>query len=238
MVEPWNFNPPEYTSPSLTVAQYNKYYKNERYSDISKSLQSTDLITMLEVWNHEKNKMRNAFSKTHPYSTPVNKQRPDTLFVLSKYEIQNMEFKKVAPEICETLGVRFEITTDENITFVIYTIHTRTPFGKNAAIHEAELRGMAQWIAKDSAEHILFMGDWNTTPYAPIFHDVLTHSKLNYQNYGVLPKSTWPAQLALPILQIPIDHILFSDSLNLLSIEQGKAIGSDHHALIARFGLK
>lgn len=241
MAEPWRFTPQpsQGDAPILKIAQYNKYYKNQQHQKIYNTLKSVDLILMQEVERAEIEQIRDQFIDTHPFRLPPELPRANALLILSKYEIQNLEFKKIAPDICATLGVRFEISpANAPSPIVIYSLHTEAPIGKKAAIHNAELNGIAQWIAQDKAQNIIFMGDWNTTPYAPAFQGLLARTHLNYQNYSYLPQGSWPSFLLLPILTIPIDHILFSNTLNLISIEKGASSGSDHFPIIATIGIK
>ncbi|PCJ98642.1 MAG: hypothetical protein COA45_07965 [Zetaproteobacteria bacterium] len=241
MTEPWMFTtqPSQRDTPVFKIAQYNKYYKNQHHQRFYNTLKDADLILMQEVARTEIEHIRDQFVHTHPFRLPPELPRANALFILSKYEIQNLEFKKIAPDICTTLGVRFEISPANTTSpIVIYSVHTEAPIGKNAVIHNAELSDMAQWIAQDKAQNIIFMGDWNTTPYAPAFQDLLARTQLNYQNYSYLSQGSWPSFFLLPALTIPIDHILFSNALNLLSIEKGASSGSDHFPIIATIGIK
>ena len=228
----------------FTIMQYNKYYKNRPYHSLKKyiknSTQDIDLIIMQEVEDVDIPRLTEALIDTHPYTLPTDSARPDFIMIHSKYPINNLTIKNICTLSCGTRGVRFDVRTESAPhPITIYSAHTKAPIGQSGYTqHKEELMGMAQWIVEDNVEHVIFMGDWNTTPYTPIFKTMMETSKLNYQNYGLIPEGTWPSLLVLPIFKISIDHILFSNSLNLIDIHKSATMGSDHHSLVANFSFK
>jgi endonuclease/exonuclease/phosphatase (EEP) superfamily protein YafD len=94
---------------------------------------------------------------------------------------------------------------------------------------------MAQFAGAAREDNVILMGDWNLTPWSPVFREVLEIGGLHYQNFGLLPVSTWPSFNFLSVLKIPIDHVLFKGGLRPVSFARGPSNGSDHHSLIARF---
>jgi len=232
------------STPTITLMQYNKFFGNQRYTKIigylNKNTYHIDIIIFQEVLDCDILPLTEATKKTYPYTLPLDGMRPNEVLILSKYPIENLEIKKVCPNLCDTYGIRFKITHSQTSPpIAIYTIHTEVPESKRKQVlRNIELTHMAQWITKDETQNIVFMGDWNTTPYAPIFSDILKISGLNYYNQGILPETTWPSFFGLPFLKIPIDHILFSPSMKLKKIKKGPALGSDHHSLSATFALE
>ncbi len=244
MSEPLSFTAPlDTNSPyKIKIAQYNKYYKNHSYAGIRKWAEDNeiDLLIMQEVHGKYLKMLNDELLKIYPYSMPEDSERPNYIVIYSKYQIENLSIKPICSDVCETKGVRFNISPFKGQSpITIYSVHTEAPIGsKGYKENYAELNGMAAWIAKDDADNTIFMGDWNAAPYSPAFKDMLKTSGLNYQNYSILPQTTWPSYTLLPFLKIPIDHILFSDNLRLNSINRDRAIGSDHHSLISSFTLE
>ena len=58
----------------------------------------------------------------------------------------------------------------------------------------------------------LFMGDWNTTPWAPSYRYVLRHSQLQDCRQGKGAWATW-SMSQMPVVRLPIDHIFFGGDL-------------------------
>ncbi len=225
----------------IKIAQYNKYYKNHSYKQIGQWAENNkiDLIIMQEVHEKYLNMLDDELLKIFPYALPKGSERPNYVVIYSKYPIENLTIKSICGDICETKGLRFTISPFDEEKITVYSVHTEAPIGAQGYKENfAELNGMAQWIASDNTPNTIFMGDWNSTPYSPAFKNMLQISKLNYQNYDIFPETTWPSFAVLPFLKIPIDHILFSNDLVINSINRDKAIGSDHHSLIATFTLK
>lgn len=248
MTNPFQYYHPissqEKKEQTFTVVQYNKFYLNRRFDRISTWLQNQvntfDFIILVEVLDLDAPQLRLSLHDYYPYIEPASGDAgPNEMLVLSKHPIKSIEWRKVAPDICGTEGLRIEILPKgQSEPIIIYTVHTKVPLSaRSMNIRNAELEGMAQWISQEKQSRIIFMGDWNITPYAPAFSQMLLTSKLNYQSYGILPEGTWVSFFVFPFLKIPIDHILFSHALNLKDISAGPSLGSDHHSLIATFGL-
>ncbi len=75
----------------------------------------------------------------------------------------------------------------------------------------------------------LLLGDLNATSWSPHFRDLVRDSRLRdaRQGFGVQP--TWPRFSGIArLLQIPIDHTLVSDDVEVVARRVGPDIGSDH----------
>lgn len=235
MHKPWSFQTTPMTDHSFSVALHNKHYTNKNYTELHNALKDHDIVLIIEAEQNDIVPLITQFKETHPFSPPAQTPHPDEMIIFSKHDITDLSFPPLCDKICGTQAVRFTLN-DPNITF--YAFHTKIPIGaKDYAIHRAEINGAATLITQDKSKHIIAMGDWNTTPYAPAFHAFLKQTNLRYQNHGLQPQSTWPSWFIAPIFKIPIDHIVHSPSLTLHAIKKGMANGSDHHSLIAHFSV-
>lgn len=75
----------------------------------------------------------------------------------------------------------------------------------------------------------LLLGDLNATSWSPHFRDLVRDSRLRdaRQGFGVQP--TWPRFSGIArLLQIPIDHTLVSDDVEVVARRVGPDLGSDH----------
>ena len=85
--------------------------------------------------------------------------------------------------------------------------------------------------AATESESFILMGDFNLTPWTPMFR------KLPGKRAGDPRLSrTWPVPFGP--FGIPIDHIMFSDDLELVETRVLEPIGSDHYPVLARFRRK
>jgi endonuclease/exonuclease/phosphatase (EEP) superfamily protein YafD len=82
-------------------------------------------------------------------------------------------------------------------------------------------------LAGHLREPFVLAGDFNATPWCPVFKSIPGRRVGDY-----LFKPTWFS--SLPLLGLPIDHIMTSPTLKASVYEVAKAMGSDHRALLAR----
>jgi endonuclease/exonuclease/phosphatase (EEP) superfamily protein YafD len=122
-----------------------------------------------------------------------------------------------------------------NKTISFYGVHFPKPMNVNEFPERTnQIVSLAGDIRKQKRP-VIIAGDFNTTPYSPIFKKLLHDSRLKdtRDGFGWLP--SWPAYL--PPMWIPIDHILVSQDIAVLTRETGPYIGSDHYPVIAELSL-
>ena len=74
------------------------------------------------------------------------------------------------------------------------------------------------------------MGDLNVSPWSAEFRQLLKDSQLRDSTKGFGLQPTWPTHVRL--MQIPIDHLLYSSDIKIIDRRVGPNIGSDHYPLI------
>jgi endonuclease/exonuclease/phosphatase (EEP) superfamily protein YafD len=75
-------------------------------------------------------------------------------------------------------------------------------------------------------------GDFNTTPWAPGYRALLS---TGLDDDG-RTRTSWPA--FLPFALIPIDHVLVSPQLQVISKRRGPRLGSDHYPIVVELRLR
>ena len=121
---------------------------------------------------------------------------------------------------------RFEFTI-KNKPLVVYGIHPSPPM--NSELYKSrsvQLEKLAEQIKKEDSQ-VVVIGDFNTTPYSPVFQKLLSQSGLNDSRRGFGVHASWPNWLPAPF-RIPIDHSLISDNVVLKSREIGLTLNSEH----------
>lgn len=84
---------------------------------------------------------------------------------------------------------------------------------------------------------VIVSGDLNISSWSPYFQDLVRESGLRDSQLGFGVQPSWPAGL-LPVMRIPIDHVLVSENFVVLKRELGPDIGSDHLPVYVELGLK
>jgi endonuclease/exonuclease/phosphatase (EEP) superfamily protein YafD len=72
----------------------------------------------------------------------------------------------------------------------------------------------------------LVMGDLNTTPWSRAFHRLVSSSGLCDSRAGFGIQASFP--VAMPVMRIPIDHLLASCSIGITDRRVERDVGSDH----------
>ena len=82
---------------------------------------------------------------------------------------------------------------------------------------------------------VLLTGDLNTAVWGSNYRLFEENSGLRNasRDFGLLP--TWPT--FLPVAMIPIDHVLASEEVGVVTLRTGPHIGSDHLPLIAEISV-
>lgn len=237
------FGTPPAVQPNLTIVQYNKYYYEHDISRINDWLRKPendfDVVILNESAPEIFGALETQLSDVFPHQFPHKYLESfNDISVLSKwpFTINPMPMRRGD----KTYNIsKITLSKDGLPPVTIYAYHTQTPVGPNdAALRNFELETFAATVRGDHQSRTIMVGDWNITPWSPHFKDMLSLTRMNYQNYGLLPQATFPAYMKLNMLQMPIDHILFDDHFDLVSISKGPSHSSDHHSLIARLRVK
>lgn len=85
-------------------------------------------------------------------------------------------------------------------------------------------------LAAQARGAFVIAGDFNATPWTPVFGDIPGRRVGAY-----LFAPTWLS--GLPLLGLPIDHLMGSEGLRVSRYEVGPNLGSDHRAVLARVHL-
>ena len=109
--------------------------------------------------------------------------------------------------------------------------HPRSPKDRAASLaRNHQLAELARYAALHEGEMIV-AGDLNTSPWSPVFHDLLRESGLRDGRIGHGIQPTWPS--SFPPLWTPIDHCLISRDLRVARLRRGPHVGSDHFPVLA-----
>lgn len=243
MQDPWNFSRlPEQSN--FTMVQFNKYFLNPHYELMrewfeSEDAKDIDLVIVQESGAGTIVELQQ-FRDLFPYQFPENSEdRFNDISVISRYPV-TVERLPLTSSRYAMVASRITIQK-ENFAkpVVIYSYHTITPMTRNMQERRnMQLLRLAENVRKDPSPQVIASGDWNITPYSPYFDDFLKASGMKYQNFGLLPETSWISMVKLPFLMIPIDQVTYKDGMELTDIKRGPSMGSDHHSLMAKFKIE
>lgn len=216
---------------TVSVVQYNRLAARFKHATVTDWLRKNPFdIVILQEANPSLSEAVSQLKDIYPYQLHEPRHHAFGMIILSQHKLDEAEKIKIG----RTFAFKIKFEKYAGLPVTVYALHAMVPIG---IMRDIELDSISRYIAQNQEERTIFMGDWNITPFSPHFTDILETTKLVHRDTSLYPVVTWPATFILPIFQIPIDQILFSPSLTLISKESGPAMGSDHYPLMATFGL-
>jgi endonuclease/exonuclease/phosphatase (EEP) superfamily protein YafD len=224
------------TEGGLKILQANVLMLNQDTAPLAALMkrENPDIIVLMEV-NDSFKKMLEEEKSGWPYQY-IQSQNTGSfgIAVLSKQPMENIHIEHFAREDAASVFFTFE-NSNANIAFA--AVHPANPV-KDFQAREKELNGIAAWFEKNKPVSAIVAGDFNTTPFSPAFKKFLQRTGLQDTRKGRGLFGTFPAWSKMPLLRIPIDHILTTPDITMTDLRLGSDIGSDHVPLIATLALK
>lgn len=188
--------------------------------------QSDADVLVIQEFSSRWVKLLEALKARYPHQFLEIREDNFGMALLSRFPMLAQEAFYFTDEELPSLSAEFRIGAQR--LFLLAT-HPLPPMG--AAATEARDRQLQEVAAfmKDLPGPRLLVGDLNTGPWSPVFRDLVRESGLrnSMQGFGVQP--TWPD--GMPLLRIPLDHLLHSADCGVTARRTGPALGSDHFPL-------
>ncbi len=211
--------------PSLKILQTNVLFLNDDTAGLKKLIEAEapDLIVAAEVNDH----FAAMFNSLTDYPAKAVWPEDNTargLAVLSKLPLQNtglayFEYQKIP-------SVSFQLRLGgKTIQFI--SVHPHTPL-VGLTSRDALFAGITAAIQKQKPDNLVVLGDFNATPYCSALQKLTRDLSLHNAREGKGINGTWPVFFPTPLLHIPIDQFLTSDTLVTSDYRTGPDIGSDH----------
>jgi endonuclease/exonuclease/phosphatase (EEP) superfamily protein YafD len=128
-------------------------------------------------------------------------------------------------------SLEFTASVGEADQFTLIGTHPYPPMSAELMdIRNRQLRHLAQ-KARSIDHSVIIAGDFNTTPYSPLFGEIVKTAQVKDTRVGYGIQASWKS--FSPIwMRIPIDHVLVSEDFTVTNRELGRDIGSDHLPVI------
>jgi len=171
------------------------------------------------------------------YPYVVDGQSPSvfSLFLFSRIPLSDAAIIKLPePDGFPAIVARVcpEAASGERTCLRIVGIHPPPPLdGRIAAERDAALQALPALIAGQDAERTVLLGDFNCTPWSPLFRDLLTATGLRDSARGFDVSPTWASHW-LPF-GLKIDHVLVGKAIAVDDHAVGGEVGSDHLPVVA-----
>lgn len=171
----------------------------------------------------------------YPYTVDGQSPSVFSLYLFSRLPLSEQAiFKLPEPGGFPAITVRVCLsdTSDADGCLRLVGVHPPPPIRSDtAAARDAALQALPAVIARGDAARTVLLGDFNCTPWSPLFRDLLTATGLRDAALGHSPRPTWTSR-RFPF-GIKIDHILVGDGIAVTDYAVGDDVGSDHFPVVA-----
>jgi endonuclease/exonuclease/phosphatase (EEP) superfamily protein YafD len=218
---------PAGTSAALAVLSVNVRWSNDSYARLLDIVdkENPDAVVVVELtpaWREGLARL----DAQYPYKRLAPRLDAYGVGLWSRYPFERSA--EVALESAAAIDARLATPTG---TVRLIGVHLRSPTtGALAAERNRQYGELTHLAGTTGAEPLVIVGDFNTTPYSPIFSDWLAASHLRDVRAGL--DITWPTYL--PFLGIPIDHCVVNAKIEAASFQRLRAFGSDHYPILCR----
>ena len=222
---------------TFTVLHYNRKYTLQNHDALLDTLKSKDIdVAVVQEATQSHSKALTSIKDIYPFQIHEPRINAFGMVAVSKCPIQEQRVKAFDRIALDNIQLRIRFKCDGQPPVTLYSIHPPPPTTKALnAQRNMELRLTSYDVKNDESENIIMMGDWNITPFSPPFQEVVKTTELKHEHTQFPPFMTWPSQFALPIFQIPIDHVLYKGRIQLTDKRRLHAMASDHYPVVATF---
>ena len=243
----WLVNPSFATSvdttaaKTITVMAANVWTGNQKYEVIERQIQDSkcDVVMISELSFGLANFLSEGFTKDFPYHVKLPADRGNFgIGMYSRFPLENASVQFLTDDSVPTVFADVQVKERK---FHLVGIHTLPPMGKRMFGHRnRHLQLIADHVRKlntDDTDHgIIVLGDFNLTPWSPVFTTFLNDALLDQAVGSSRLQPTWYRWPLFPF-GLVLDHVLLSKNLACVSHKIGEAAGSDHRFVTVAVGL-
>ncbi len=229
LVWPWVQQPSAAaaTGPRFTLMTFNVYYNNPQLDRIADFVRETkpDIVVLLEVKPFVRRSL-DAVVDQYPYRVECGQEKWCDALVLSRFPLTDIRANLPESKFRRPMGA-VEVTIGGRK-------HLSLPYPiDRCCVQTAEIEEVVETIATVSGPRIL-AGDFNASAWAATMSRPREQLNMTLLTGG---DGTWPTFLPRA-MSIPIDHVLATQELSLLSRRLVTVSGSDHRAVLAGIAFK
>ncbi|MCL1921095.1 MAG: endonuclease/exonuclease/phosphatase family protein, partial [Kiritimatiellaeota bacterium] len=226
-------NPLNHGAAPCRVMLFNVNYKTgdpEKVLGVIRA-HDPDVIVLEEIGQRWFNRLAPTLAQTHPHHTTALRDDPFGIGLWSKhpFAVTNILYSRNAA----VPSILAEIDAPHG-RYAVLATHPLPPIGPFfSEYRDAQLAELAR-LVRDTRLPLLLVGDLNATPWCAAFKRLLRDADLRNASQGRGLYPTWPAVFPA-FLRIPIDHVLHTPGIEIISRRTGGRVGSDHLPVLVEF---
>jgi endonuclease/exonuclease/phosphatase (EEP) superfamily protein YafD len=235
VVWPWIQNQPaaQADGPRFKILLFNVFYHNPRLDLVAPLARKSnaDIVILLEVVPHVLAKL-DELKADYPYKIEFWSSVHSDALILSRFPLVDTVTSLPPARAPRSLA---SATVDvKGRTLTLFAAHFTLPFPfRNYADQPAQAEDLVAAITASAGPRLL-VGDFNAAAWGATMGHIRDTSEMTLLTG---PGGSWPSILPRQV-GIPIDHVLASPELTLLSRELVAVLGSDHRAVLAEIAFK
>ena len=217
-------------APVIKIMSANVLTSNSQYASFAKTVRQhdPDIAIVMEVNQRWKDEIERELLTQYPHQHIIPKYHNFGIGIISKIPFSKIE-EIVAPDT-ELISLDARLIGPSGRPFRLIATHPFPPLSQDCFTSRSQqLIRLAQQL--DTSEDNIIAGDFNLTPWSPIFREVLAAGDLKDSRVGFGVAATWYAYPTF-LASLQIDHLVTSQSLTTISHEVSENYGSDHRAII------
>ncbi len=218
-------------SESIRVMSFNLLSTNENYSEVIDYIETVDPDLVLL---HEASRPWEVAMESAGLDYEILRPRSDDLIFGTLVLARGTDLTAVSHGFAagNPRAVALDLTPPGWTTpLAVLGTHPLAPTDQDRAdLRDAQLAFAGTWASDQTAPFIV-VGDFNSTPWSWPFRRLMSSADLNNSQIGFGLQPSFPTTSSL-LLRVPIDHLLYSEGLEVTGRQLGPALGSDHFPLI------
>lgn len=218
----------------VKVLTVNVHTANDRFDLVRAAVAShaPDIVLFTEMNDLWLTEMK-SLTAGYPYTVARTRSDNFGIVLFSRIQPQKLEIIDFLAGEVPSIEMVFPLGSRTVTLIGTHPLPPRTY--EYSAIRNAQLVLIARYLAKVTGPKIV-MGDMNTVPWSPYFRDLLRDGGLKDTGLGRGVVVTWPSH-AWWLFGIPLDHILVSPDVSVISRSVGPWVGSDHYPVVAEIAI-
>ena len=195
-----------------------------------------DVILFSEATRQWRDRLAD-LSTDYPYGIGRSDNSVFSIMMLSRLPLRDARI--LALPFDDRPSVAATVCTDDRVPasgcLTLLGTHPAPPITPQlAAERNHQLAALAEWVRLQRNSRLVMLGDLNTTPWSPVFRELVDTAELRDSALGFGLHPTWLSR-ALPA-GLPIDHILVGADVQVIDRHVGADVGSDHFPVVADLG--
>lgn len=216
---------------SMRVMSFNLLSTNDQYADVIEYIEAVDPDLVLL---HEASRPWEVALESAGLDYEIIRPRSDDLIFGTLVLVRGEDITAVSHGFAAAAprAVSVEFTPPGWLRRVsVLATHPLAPTDQERAdLRDAQLGFAGEWADSQLGAYFV-VGDFNATPWSWPFRRLMSTADLRNSQigFGLQPSYSTTTNL---LLRVPIDHLLYSESLEVTGRQLGPALGSDHFPLV------